>query len=103
MFTVRTFFQSEAEDFVTPENLEDKITACLDTDINFNYAITPTGEKIRSTEPPGNLDSWKGPSPSAYISGGYKPGSGEWNFIFKDQKTGFEQKEKDKFKNSLSS
>lgn len=72
----------ESKDFVTAENLEENLTAALEKEINFNYAITSEGKKIHSTKPPGNLDDWKGASPSAYIMGGIKPGSGQWNIIF---------------------
>ena len=51
-------------------------------------------KKLYSTKPPGNLDNWKGPSPTAYIMAGIKPGSSEWNLIFCNQKTGFEKLKK---------
>ena len=93
------YFQEDSKDFVTRENLDDKIEELLSNEINFNHAITPDGEKIHSTKPPGNLVEWKGPSPTAYIMGGLRPGGSEWNFIFRDQETGFvneRKKEKEK-------
>lgn len=84
----------DSEDFVTQENLDEKIEELLSKEVNFNFAITPDGEKIHSTKPPGNLDGWKGPSPTAYIMGGMRPGSKEWNSVFRNHKTGFEKMDK---------
>merc|ERR1712080_751010 len=60
----------ESKDFISFDNMDEKIESVLSNTVNFNYAITPYGEKIHSTKPPGNLDGWKGPSPSAYAAGG---------------------------------
>ncbi|XP_065648240.1 uncharacterized protein LOC100199075 isoform X2 [Hydra vulgaris] len=74
----------ESKTFVNPENLDDKITFALENETYYNYAITPFGEKIISQKPPGNLGVWKGPSPTAYIIGGIKPGSAEWKSAFEN-------------------
>ena len=79
-------FQEESKTFVTPENLDEKINEALDNVINYNYALKPNGEKVYSTQPPGNLNGWKGANPSAYALGGIQPGSGEWNFLFRSHR-----------------
>jgi len=81
----------DSKDFVTQENLEDKINELLDARDYFNYAITPQGAKIHSTKPPSNLGDWKGASPTAYIMGGIKPGSSDWNFIFRGKEVAQEK------------
>ncbi len=51
--------------------------------MNYNFAITPDGQKLHSTKPPGNFDEhgWKGPSPAAFQAGGMR--QGEWDFVFR--------------------
>ena len=39
-------FQEDSKDFVTLDNLEEKIDELLSDETYFNYAITPDGEKI---------------------------------------------------------
>eukprot|EP00794_Sanderia_malayensis_P005679 gene5679-6375_t len=72
----------ESENFVTRENLEEKIAYALDNEVNYNFAITPDGKKLYSMKPPGNFGEhgWKGPSPAAFQLGGIK--QTEWDFVF---------------------
>lgn len=39
--------QEQSKDFVTMENLEEKITECLDNEVNYNFALTMTGEIMK--------------------------------------------------------
>jgi len=80
----------ESKNFITLENLDENIEAALDNFTNFNYAVTPLGEKLHSTKPPGNLDGWKGASPSAYIAGKIPVDSRKWTEAFKDKDTGYQ-------------
>lgn len=82
----------DSKDFVTPENLEEKIDFALGSEINYNYAITPYGEKIYSEKPPGNMNMGKEAGPIAYLSGGVFPGSVEWDLIFKNRVSSFDEK-----------
>lgn len=49
--------QEESKDFITPENLEEKIAFALDNETYYNFALKPNGERIYSTAPPGNTDT----------------------------------------------
>ena len=61
---------------MTPENLEEKITECLENETNYNFALTPGGERIYSTKPPGNVSTHVyGPGPAAYM---FTPLSKDW-------------------------
>lgn len=61
---------------MTLENLDEKIEECLENETNYNFALTPDGEKIYSTKPPGNLSTHiYGPGPVAYM---FTPLSKEW-------------------------
>lgn len=64
------------------ENLEEKIAYALDNEVNYNFAITPDGQKLYSTKPPGNFSEhgWKGSSPAAFSMGGIS--LGENDFLF---------------------
>lgn len=75
-------FQEESKTFVTKENLEEKIAYALENEENYNFAITPEGEKIYSTKPPGNFSEhgWQGASPAAFFMGGIS--LGEHDFLF---------------------
>lgn len=79
----------ESKEFITLENMDEKIDEALENIVNFNYAITSAGNKIYSKKPPGNLDGYKGASPTAYIAGGLRPNSEEWSLAFKDRDTEF--------------
>lgn len=79
------FSQEEQKDFVTKENLDDKIAHALDNPVNYNFALNGNGEKILSTFPPGNLNGWKGANPSAYSLGGIQQGGAKWNYIFRKE------------------
>ena len=76
--------QEESKDFVTLENLEEKIAYALENEVNYNFALTPEGKKIHSTKPPGNFDGsgWQGPGPAAFKATGVGPPSGEWDWVF---------------------
>ncbi len=80
-----TLLQEESKNFVTRENLDEKIAYALENEVNYNFALTPDGQKLYSTKPPGNFSEhgWKGPSPAAFQLGGIR--QGEWDFIFKKQ------------------
>jgi len=82
----------ESKTFVTPENLEERIEMALDDITNYNFAITPLGEKIHSTQPPGNANFKREAGPHAFIAGGILPGSEQWNKIFQDRITTFDEK-----------
>lgn len=73
----------ESKDFITFDNMDEKIDEALENMVNFNYCITSEGRKIYSTKPPGNLDGWKGAGPMAYISGGIAYGTSEFQSVFK--------------------
>lgn len=63
--------QEESENWVTRENLEEKITYCLEHETNYNFALSPTGEKHYSTSPPGCIDTEENaPGPAAYYPTG---------------------------------
>ena len=63
--------QEESKNWVTEENLEEKIAYCLENETNYNFAITPSGERIYSTTPPGCVDSEENtPGPAAYYPKG---------------------------------
>lgn len=65
------FVQEESKNWVTEENLEEKIAYCLENETNYNFAITPSGERIYSTTPPGCIDSEENaPGPAAYYPKG---------------------------------
>lgn len=88
-------------DFVTPENLEEKITECLENETNYNFALTPDGKRIYSTKPPGNISTHMyGPGPAAYM---FAPLSKDWvelNNMNENKETKpKEQNENDKDKN----
>eukprot|EP00795_Rhopilema_esculentum_P012052 gene12052-2643_t len=72
----------ESKDFVTKENLDEKIAYALENEVNYNFALTPNGKKLYSTKPPGNFEhhQWKGASPAAYQISGHR--FGEWDFLF---------------------
>ncbi|XP_031555370.1 28S ribosomal protein S26, mitochondrial-like [Actinia tenebrosa] len=55
----------ESKDFITPENLEEKINYALDNETNYNFALKPNGERIYSTKPPGNVETDQ-PGPAAF-------------------------------------
>lgn len=38
-----------SKNFITMENLEEKIEAALANEMNYNFALSPSGEKIDST------------------------------------------------------
>ena len=77
--------QEESKSFATRENLDEKIAFALDNVVNYNFAITPDGDKLHSTKPPGNFDlhGYKGPSPASFYLGGMR--QGEWDFVFEKQ------------------
>ncbi|KAK3714547.1 hypothetical protein QZH41_014221, partial [Actinostola sp. cb2023] len=56
----------ESTDFITPENLDEKIAYVLDNETSYNFAIRPNGEQIHSTQPPGNVDT-ELPGPAAFV------------------------------------
>ncbi|KXJ09390.1 hypothetical protein AC249_AIPGENE23128 [Exaiptasia diaphana] len=56
----------ESKDFITAENLDEKIAFALDNETSYNFALKPNGERIYSTEPPGNMDPEQ-PGPAAYV------------------------------------
>lgn len=59
----------ESKNWVTKENLEEKIAYCLEHETNYNFALTSTGEKVFSDSTPGSVDTEEnGPGPSAYVS-----------------------------------
>ena len=61
--------QEESKNWVTKENLEEKIAYCLEHETNYNFALTSTGEKVFSDSTPGSVDTEEnGPGPSAYVS-----------------------------------
>jgi len=72
----------ESKHFVTKENLEEKIEYALENESNYNFAITPDGDKLYSTKPPGNFTDigWRGTSPAAFLMGGIS--LGENDFLF---------------------
>ena len=76
------YFQEESKHFVTKENLEEKIEYALENESNYNFAITPDGDKLYSTKPPGNFTDigWRGTSPAAFLMGGIS--LGENDFLF---------------------
>merc|ERR1712168_223468 len=78
----------ESKEFITPENIDEKIDAALESKVNYNFAITHDGRKIYSTKPPGNLDNFKGPSPTAYLAGGMNLFSSEFQSAFKGRDLG---------------
>lgn len=85
----------ESKDFVTPENLEEKIAYALDNEKNYNFALEPDGTKIQSSEPPGNFGGKADtPGPQAFALGGILPGSPAWNLVFKDRVFTLEEKRK---------
>lgn len=49
--------QEESKDFVTPENLEEKIAHALENETNYNFALTSSGQKLFSKSPPGNVNT----------------------------------------------
>ena len=66
--------QEESKNWVTKENLEEKISYCLEHETNYNFALSPTGEKIYSNSAPGCLDTEENaPGPAAYLTTGRKP------------------------------
>jgi len=82
----------ESKNFVTLENIDEKIEQALTNDVtSHNFALTVDWKKIHSTKPPGNLEGWKGPPPTAYIAGGIEYGSDEWNEAFGDFDPGFNE------------
>merc|ERR1711962_518443 len=72
----------ESKNFLTVDNLDERLDAVLRTETNFNFAITHGGNKIYSTKPPGNLGGWKGASPAAYVDGGIHPNSDVFQNVF---------------------
>lgn len=68
---------------MTPENLEEKIAHCLENEINYNFALSPSGEKHYSTSPPGCIDTEENaPGPAAYSAGlPSKPGHQEADLL----------------------
>lgn len=61
--------QEESKNWVTKENLEEKIAYCLEHETNYNFALCSTGEKIISKSPPGCVDTEEdGPGPAAYLT-----------------------------------
>lgn len=111
----------EQKNFVTPENLDEKIEFALENPTNYNFAIASNRKKLHSTKPPGNLEeiapestyhlsvgSTAGkipvkekiplatskfyPGPHAYTLGGILPGSEEWDQIFKNTVQTFDEK-----------
>lgn len=38
--------QSESESFITMDNLDQKIEEILRNEVDYNYALSPSGEKI---------------------------------------------------------
>ncbi|XP_028399216.1 28S ribosomal protein S26, mitochondrial-like [Dendronephthya gigantea] len=59
----------ESKSFVTMENLEEKIREVLETETNYNFALTAQRKMIISREPPNNLGV-HGPGPAAYQRAG---------------------------------
>ena len=58
--------REESENWVTSENLEEKITYCLEHETSYNFALSPTGEKHYSTSLPGCIDTVENaPGPAA--------------------------------------
>ena len=92
--------QEESVHFVTPENLEEKIEECLTNETNYNFALTPRGDRIYSTTPPGNISSHVyGPGPAAYK---LAPLSDDWielNSDGKNMDTNIKDKKEVKGKN----
>ena len=91
-------FQEESKDFVTKDNLEEKIEHALENEVNYNFAITPDGKKLYSTKPPGNFTDigWKGTSPTAFLMGGIS--LGENDFLFEKQYASTLEKQQDEEK-----
>jgi len=73
---------------ITLENIDERLEVVLQNEVNYNYAITADGQKIHSTKPPGNLDGWKGPPPTAYLDGGILPESDEFQRVFEGKDVG---------------
>ena len=40
------FAQEESHEFITIENLDEKIQEAIDNEINYNFALSYTGDKI---------------------------------------------------------
>lgn len=78
----------ESKEFITPENIDEKIDAVLENVVNYNFALTSEGNKIYATKPPGNLDGFKGASPTAFIAGGINSFSNEFQTAFQGQDLG---------------
>lgn len=71
IFNVFYLVQEESKNWVTSENLEEKIAYCLEHETNYNFALSPTGEKHYSTSPPGCIDTEENtPGPSAHYHTG---------------------------------
>jgi len=80
----------ESRNFITADNMDEILEQVVtNPPVNFNYAITPTGKKIHSTKPPGNLDGWDGAPPSAFIAGGTKENSEEFQQMFEGKDVGY--------------
>lgn len=63
----------ESKNWVTKENLEEKIAYCLEHETNYNFALTPTGEKVFSDSAPGCLDTERSaPGPAAYLTTSFR-------------------------------
>jgi len=61
----------ECKNWVTKENLEEKIQYCLEHETNYNFALLPNGEKLHSVSPPGCIDTEENaPGPAACLTTG---------------------------------
>ncbi|XP_032221934.2 uncharacterized protein LOC5520939 isoform X2 [Nematostella vectensis] len=56
----------ESKEFITPDNLDEKIAYALENETNYNFALTPEGKKLHSTRPPGNANMDM-PGPAAFV------------------------------------
>jgi len=80
----------ESGKFITADNMDEMLEQVVtNPPVNFNYAITTSGKKIHSTKPPGNLDGWDGAAPSAFIAGGTRENSEEFQEMFEGKDVGY--------------
>ncbi|EDO48683.1 predicted protein [Nematostella vectensis] len=62
----QTSEEEESKEFITPDNLDEKIAYALENETNYNFALTPEGKKLHSTRPPGNANMDM-PGPAAFV------------------------------------
>lgn len=68
------FAQEESKNWVTKENLEEKIAYCLEHETNYNFALSPSEEKHYVVSPAGCVDTEENaPGPAAYVTSGSRP------------------------------